>query len=83
MALDISQVSWYAEIVNLIVSGSYLPSPATQQKKKLKHEAKFYIWDDLFLFKKGVNKVMRKCFSQTEACKMLESFHSTLYRGHY
>ena len=58
MALDISQVSWYAEIVNSIVSGDYLPSLATQQKKKLKHEAKFYIWDEPFLFKKGVDKVM-------------------------
>ena len=47
MTLGISQVSWYADIVNLIVSGDYLLGATTQQKKKLNHDAKFYIWDVL------------------------------------
>ena len=41
MTLGISQVSWYADIVNLIVSGDYLLGATTQQKKKLNHDAKF------------------------------------------
>ena len=32
MALDVSQVPWYVNIVNLIVSGVYPPGAATQQK---------------------------------------------------
>ncbi|XP_049344141.1 uncharacterized protein LOC125808482 [Solanum verrucosum] len=51
MALDISQVPWYADIMNFIVSGDYPPGSTTQQKKKLNHDAKFYIWDEPFLFK--------------------------------
>ena len=44
MVLDFSQVSWCADIVNLMVSGEYPMDVTTQQKKKLNHDAKFYIW---------------------------------------
>ncbi|XP_049375645.1 uncharacterized protein LOC125840720 [Solanum verrucosum] len=53
MALDISLVPWYVDIVNLIGSGEYPPGATTQQKKKLNYDAKFYIWDEPFLFKQG------------------------------
>ena len=43
MALDIYQISWYADIVNLIVSRDYLPGATTLQNKKLIHDARFYI----------------------------------------
>ena len=44
MVLDFSQVLWYADIVNLMVSGECPPDATTQQKKKLNHSAKIYIW---------------------------------------
>ena len=51
MELDISQVPWYTDVVNLIVSGEYPPGATIQQQKKLNHDTKFYIWDEQFLFK--------------------------------
>ena len=43
MELDISQIPWYADIVYLIVSGDYSSGATTQQRKKLNHDARFYI----------------------------------------
>ncbi|XP_049368993.1 uncharacterized protein LOC125833888 [Solanum verrucosum] len=64
MALDISQVPWYADIVHLTVNGDYPPGVTTQQKKKLNHNAKFYIWDEPFLFKQDVDQVVRRCIPE-------------------
>lgn len=36
LALDISQVPWYADIVNFLVSGFFSPEASTHQKQKLK-----------------------------------------------
>lgn len=81
MALDISQVPWYADIVNLMVSGEYPPGATTQQKKKLNHDAKFYIWDEPYLFKQGVDRVLRRCIPESEVHKVLESCHASPYGG--
>ena len=48
MVLDLSQVTWYGDIVNLIVSGEYSPGATTQLKKRLNQDAKFHIWDEPF-----------------------------------
>ncbi|XP_049344024.1 uncharacterized protein LOC125808353 [Solanum verrucosum] len=83
MALDISQVPWYADIVNVIVSGDYPPGATTQQKKKLNHDAKFYIWNEPFLFKQGVDRVVRRCIPNYEVHKVLKSCHASPYGGHH
>ena len=49
MALDVSQVPWYVDIVNLIESGYYPTGATTQQKKKLNHDNKIYVWNEPFL----------------------------------
>ena len=82
MALDIS-VPWYADTVNLIVSGDYPPGATTQQKKKLSHDARFYIWDKPFLFKQGIDKVVRRCVSKTKVYQVLEILHASQYEGHH
>ncbi|XP_049405186.1 uncharacterized protein LOC125868609 [Solanum stenotomum] len=83
MVLDISEVPWYAHIVNLIVSGDYPPGATTQQNKKLNHDVKFYIQDELFLFKQGVDRVVRRCITDSEVQKVLESCHASPYGGHH
>ncbi|XP_015165285.1 uncharacterized protein [Solanum tuberosum] len=83
MALDISQMLGYVNIVNLIVSGEYRPDATTQQKKKLTHVAMFYISDELFLFKQGVDRVVRRCIPEYEVKKVLKSCHASPYGGHH
>ncbi|WMV58375.1 hypothetical protein MTR67_051760 [Solanum verrucosum] len=84
MVSDTSQVSWYADIVNIWVSGVYPLGSTTQQKKKKQtHNAKFYIWDEPFLFKQGVDQVLRRCIPEYEVKQVLEIFHASLYTGHH
>ncbi|PHU05065.1 Wall-associated receptor kinase 5 [Capsicum chinense] len=77
------EVSWYADIVNFLVSGIYPPDATSQQKKKLFHDSRSYMWDDPYLFKQGVDKIMRRCISEAESKQVLESYHSSPYRGHH
>ena len=83
MAMDISHVPWYVNIVNLIVSEKYSPGETTQQKKRLNHDAKFYIWDEPFLFNQGVEWVVRRCITEYEVDKVLESCHYSPFGGHH
>ena len=83
MVLDTSQMPWYAFIVNLIVSEDYSSGATSKQKKKLNHDAKFYIWDELFLFKQGVEWVVKRCIPEVEVHKVLESFHASPFGGYH
>ncbi|XP_060202413.1 uncharacterized protein LOC132630829 [Lycium barbarum] len=78
-----AEVPWYADIVNLIVSGVYLPKATSQQRKKLYHDSRFYIWDEPYLFKQGTDQLVRRYIPQTEVNQVLESYHSSPYGGHF
>ena len=54
-----------------------------QQKKKLRYEARFYIWDDPLLFKKGADQIVRRCVLETKQAEILDKCHSTQYEGHF
>ena len=49
------QTPWYAEIVNFLACGLMPPEFRYQQKRKLRTDAKFYIWDDPLLFRRGAD----------------------------
>ena len=46
------QVPWYADIMNFLACGIMPPEFNYQQKRKLRTDARFYIWDDPLLFRK-------------------------------
>ena len=76
MAPDIAQVPWYADIVNFLVIGLFLPGASTNQKQRMKYDARFYIWDESYLFKPGPDQIMMRFIVEKEATQVLESFHS-------
>ena len=51
LLLKASEFPWYADIINLIVCGVYPPETISQQRKKLLHDSRAYIWDEPYLFK--------------------------------
>ncbi|XP_055802353.1 uncharacterized protein LOC129871465 [Solanum dulcamara] len=51
MEIEVQDLPWYADIVNYLVSGVIPPDATSQQKKKLIHDARLYIWDEPYLFK--------------------------------
>ena len=46
------QIPWYADIVNFLACGIMLPEFSCQQKRKLRTEARLYIWDEPLLFRR-------------------------------
>ena len=46
------QSPWYADIVNFLACGIMPPELSYQQRKKLRTDNRFYIWDDPLLFKR-------------------------------
>ena len=78
-----SQLPWYADIVNYLACG-VIPSEFTsQQKRKLRTDSRFYIWDDPLLFKRGADMILRRCVSENEQGKILDECHASPYGGHF
>nr|XP_027188638.1 uncharacterized protein LOC113785794 [Cicer arietinum] len=74
---------WFADNANFKV-GEAIPSDFTyQQRKKFIHDAKFYVWDEPFLYKRGVDGLLRRCVSEEEQEKVLWHCHDSDYGGHF
>ena len=55
----------------------------TSKKKKLRYEARFYIWDDPLLFRRGADQIVRRCVPKIEQAEILGKCHSAQYGGHF
>ena len=60
------QSPWYADIVNFLACGVMPPKFSYQQRKKLRTNNKFYIWDDPLLFKRGADMIITRCVPESE-----------------
>ncbi|XP_050101964.1 uncharacterized protein LOC126582037, partial [Malus sylvestris] len=60
---------WYADIVNFLVS-KRIPSEFTRhQRNKLRHDARFYVWDDPYLWKFCPDQIIRRCVHDSKYAK--------------
>ena len=55
------QLPWYADIVNYLACGVVPSKFSYQQKRKLRTDSRYYIWDDPLLFKRGADMIIRRC----------------------
>ena len=83
LALDVAQVPWCANIMNYLVSVLFPPSASIHQKQRLRYDARFYMWDEPYLFKKGPYQMMRRFIVEQEASQVLQSCHTSSYGGHH
>ena len=60
------QTPWYADIVNYLACGVVPPEFSYQQRRKLRTDCRFYIWDDPLLYRKGADMIIRRCVPETE-----------------
>ena len=65
------QSPWYADIVNFLACGVMPLEFSYKQRKKLRTNNKYYIWDDPLLFKRGVDLIIRRCVLKGEQSKIL------------
>ena len=77
------QSPWYADIVNYLACGIMPPEFNYQQRKRLRTDSRYYIWDDPLLFKRGADLIIRRCVPECEQSKILKECHSSPYEGHF
>ncbi|XP_068662963.1 uncharacterized protein [Aristolochia californica] len=57
---------WYANIVNYLVTNMLPPGLSRAQRDKIKSDAKYYVWDDPYLWKRFSDQSCEHC-QKTEA----------------
>ncbi|CAN6712712.1 unnamed protein product [Malus baccata var. baccata] len=74
---------WYADIVNFLVS-KRIPSEFTRhQRDKLRHDARFYVWDDPYLWKFCPDQIIHRCVHDSECHSILSFCHTYACGGHF
>ena len=74
---------WYSNIVNFLTYGIIPPKFSYQQKRKLRTDARFYIWDEPLLFRRGAYKIIIRCVPEAEQGEILDKCHASPYGGHF
>ncbi|KAL4298066.1 hypothetical protein GQ457_12G015840 [Hibiscus cannabinus] len=59
-------IPWYADIVNILVSGVLPHELSSQGRKKFRHDARYYFWDEPYLFKQCTDQLLRRCVPEEE-----------------
>ena len=79
----VSQLPWYADIVNYLVT-TQLPEHWTKQdKSKFFAEVKHFFWDDPYLFKYCPDQIIRRCVPEHEVDSMISFCHAHACGGHF
>ncbi|XP_050877045.1 uncharacterized protein LOC127080793 [Lathyrus oleraceus] len=74
---------WFAAIVNFLVAGVFPTGASRSQVHKLKSDAKYYVWDDPYLWKFGSDQVIRRCVPDNEIESILNFSHASQVGGHF
>ncbi|XP_051116126.1 uncharacterized protein LOC127241238 [Andrographis paniculata] len=52
---------WYADLVNYLATNKFPERWKKTKKDKLRTDAKYYVWDDPYLWKRCADQVIRRC----------------------
>ncbi|BAT95797.1 hypothetical protein VIGAN_08260200, partial [Vigna angularis var. angularis] len=63
---------WFAHIVNYLVASVFPPLASRAQIAKIKSDAKYYVWDDPYLWKLCSDQVTRRCIPDHEIDSVLQ-----------
>ncbi|XP_057792999.1 uncharacterized protein LOC131009358 [Salvia miltiorrhiza] len=74
---------WYADLVNFLTAGVFPKGMETARKNKLRSQAKYFIWDDPYLWKTCADQVIRRCIPDEEIHSILNFCHAHACGGHF
>nr|GEV06614.1 reverse transcriptase domain-containing protein [Tanacetum cinerariifolium] len=78
-----SSTPWFSDFANYHARNFIVRGMSSQQKNKFFKDVKHYFWDDPFLFKIGVDQVIRRCVHGQEAIDILKACHYGPIGGHH
>ncbi|KAL4319623.1 hypothetical protein GQ457_18G014050 [Hibiscus cannabinus] len=76
-------IPWYAYIVNFLVSGIIPPDLSSRGRKKFRHDAKIFYWDEPYLFKQCADQVLRRCAPEEQQKDIMYHCHAAACGGHF
>ncbi|RDX84521.1 putative mitochondrial protein, partial [Mucuna pruriens] len=74
---------WFTDICNFVAASRFPPEASRAYKDKIRSDAKYYIWDDPYLWRLCSDKVIRRCIPDAETNSVLQFYHSAPGGGHY
>ncbi|RDX68485.1 Retrovirus-related Pol polyprotein, partial [Mucuna pruriens] len=74
---------WFADICNFVATSQFPPTASRTYKEKIRSDAKYYVWDDPYLWRLCSDKIIRRCIPDTEINLVLQFCHSAPGGGHY
>jgi len=74
--------SWFANIVNYLVASVFPLLASKAQYDKPKSDARYYIWNDPYLWKMCSDQVTRRYIPDHEIDSILKFCHSSILGGH-
>ena len=81
--LLVENVPWYAQIANFLVIGEIPVDWKAQDKKFFFANIYSYYWEEPFLFKYCVNKIIRRCVPEEEQKGILSHCYENACGGHF
>ena len=78
-----THLPWYADFVNYLACNVLPLGLNSQHKKNFMHDVKFYQWDNLLLFKRYLDQVIRRCVPKEDQHEIISKCHSSPYGGHF
>ncbi|CAL8090111.1 unnamed protein product [Prunus armeniaca] len=80
---SLNPLPWFADIVNYLCTNKLPTGLSTFQRDKLRKQARYYFWDDPYLFKHCPDQVIRRCVPEGDFKSILEFCHSHACGGHF
>ncbi|CAN6687754.1 unnamed protein product [Malus baccata var. baccata] len=74
---------WYADLVNFLVSKQVPNTLSKAQRDKLRYDARFYVWDDPYLWKICPDQIVRRRVHNSEFHSILSFCHTYACGGHF
>ena len=81
--MHVSQIPWYADIVNYLVTDQVPSHWSKQDKNKFFSEVKHFVWDDPYLFKYCSDQIIRRCIPEHEHRNIISFCHDHACGGHF
>ena len=83
MHISRTSTSWFADIVNYLVTAHMSSHWSRQDRLKFLAKAKYFFWDDPYLFKYCRDQIISRCISESDHQNVLSFCHDHACKGHF
>ncbi|RDX89394.1 Retrovirus-related Pol polyprotein, partial [Mucuna pruriens] len=76
-------IPWFVDICNYVATSQFPLEASRLYKEKLQSDAKYYMWNDPYLWRLCNDQVIRRCIPDVEINSVLQFSHVTHRGSHY